>query len=220
MNIHRLSRNVRRILFDARIRVTPLPLCPGIRLHLISPENMTRPFSPEETRRIITDTPYWGFCWASGQALASALLRDPGWVCGKSVLDFGAGSGVVAVAAAMAGAGEVLACDRDPGSIEAVRANAALNGVDVRTCPSLDALPKDLDVILAADILYDRDNLPYLEILMNHAPEILVAESRVKNIDLHPYRKIMEMESSTLPDLDRFDPYRRVRIYRAMSSGD
>ena len=58
---------------------------------------MDRAFSPEETRRILHEPPYWSFCWASGLALAHYLAANPEWVAGKRVLDFGAGSGVAAV---------------------------------------------------------------------------------------------------------------------------
>ena len=60
---------------------------------------MDRAFSPEETRRILHEPPYWRFCWASGLAVARYLAEFPEWVKGKRVLDFGAGSGLAAIAA-------------------------------------------------------------------------------------------------------------------------
>ncbi len=47
-------------------------------------------------------------------------------------LDLGTGSGILAVAAARLGVGDVLACDTDPDAVEAARANAARNGVEGR----------------------------------------------------------------------------------------
>ncbi|WP_164707043.1 class I SAM-dependent methyltransferase, partial [Pseudomonas viridiflava] len=91
--------------------------------------NMDRAFSPDETRRILEEPPYWSFCWASGLALARFLVEQPHWVKGKRVLDFGAGSGVAGIAAAKAGALEVVACDLDHLAIAACRANADLNDV-------------------------------------------------------------------------------------------
>ncbi|MGH8355493.1 MAG: 50S ribosomal protein L11 methyltransferase, partial [Pseudomonas sp.] len=98
------------LLGDAQLVAATLPGT-TLRLWLIDPANMDRAFSPEETRRILAEPPYWSFCWASGLALARWLAARPDWVRGKRVLDFGAGSGVAAIAAAMAGAAEVVACD-------------------------------------------------------------------------------------------------------------
>lgn len=50
---------------------------------------------------------------------------------GRSVLDAGTGSGVLAIAAARLGADEIVACDIDPVAVDAARANVADNGVDV-----------------------------------------------------------------------------------------
>src|SRR6266581_1789142 len=84
------------------------PLVPEIRLHLAT----------EVT------PPYWAFAWAGGQALARFLLDHPERVAGRAVLDFGAGSGLVAIAAAKAGAASVTAADIDPFAAAAIAANA------------------------------------------------------------------------------------------------
>ena len=68
----------------------------------------------EELAQIGVPPPYWAFAWAGGQALARYVLDNPAIVAGKRVLDFGAGSGLVALAAAKAGAAHVLAADIDP----------------------------------------------------------------------------------------------------------
>src|SRR3546814_9137899 len=121
----------------ARLVAEPLPGT-DLRLWLIDAANMDRAFSPEETRRILEEPPYWSFCWASGLVLARWLAERPEWVRGKRVLDFGAGSGVAAIAAAKAGAVEVVACDLDPLALAACQANAALNEVELRYSQDLD----------------------------------------------------------------------------------
>ena len=121
---------MRELLGDARLSATVLPDT-DLRLWLIDPANMDRCFSPEETRRILEEPPYWCFCWASGLVLVDWLARHPEWVRGKRVLDLGAGSGVAAIAAARAGAAQVVACDLDPLALAACRANAELNGVQL-----------------------------------------------------------------------------------------
>jgi ribosomal protein L11 methyltransferase len=68
---------------------------------------------------------------------------------GSRVLDYGCGSGVLAIAAARLGAGEVVGSDIDEQALDAARANSERNGVDARyTAPGL--LPAgQFDVVLA-----------------------------------------------------------------------
>jgi predicted nicotinamide N-methyase len=104
------------------------------------------------------DSPYWAFPWAGGQALARHVLDHPGLVEGRRVVDFASGSGLVAIAAARAGAAEVVAVDVDPFCRAAVALNATLNGVAIAFCaedPLAAALP-DCDVVLAGDVFYER----------------------------------------------------------------
>ena len=107
--------------------------------------------------------------------------RAPDWVRGKRVLDFGAGSGVAAIAAAKAGAAEVVACDLDPLALAACRANAALNGVELRYSQDFFGEADRFDLILVADVLYDRANLPLLDQFLSRGREALVADSRVRD---------------------------------------
>lgn len=104
------------------------------------------------------DSPYWAFPWAGGQALARHVLDHPETVRGKRVVDFATGSGLVAIAAARAGAASVIAVDVDPFCEAAVTLNAALNGVAV-TFRAGDPLRSSLagtDVVLAGDVFYER----------------------------------------------------------------
>jgi predicted nicotinamide N-methyase len=133
IDMETLSRNIQRILPHARLTPTRLPLCPEIQLFLLDPINMHRRFSPEEVRMILSDPPFWALCWASGQAMACHILQNPSLVKGKRVLDFGSGSGVAGLAAGMAGALKVLACDLDDDALDATRANAVLNKIPVHT---------------------------------------------------------------------------------------
>ncbi|MDF3031966.1 MAG: protein methyltransferase [Moraxellaceae bacterium] len=192
----------------------PLPDCGGLQLYLLADDFPQEALSPEEMHAALHEPAYWIFCWASGLALARRLLREPELVRGRKVLDFGAGSGVVACAAALAGAREVVACDIDPASLAASAANAALNGVEVRLAGDFFALQEDFDLVLAADVLYDRANHHFLDAFLARAPEVLVADSRVKNLSVPRYALTGEEEAETLPDLNEFDEFRRVRFYR------
>jgi len=154
---------LRAFLPGARLERAGLPLVPELDLWLINADYPVGPLPPEVARQLMEDPPYWAFCWGSGAVLARWLLDHPDSVRGRTVLDFGAGSGVVAVAAALAGARRAVACDLDGRSLQAARANAQLNGVQVETCADYFAFAGDIDLILAADVLYDRDNLAFLE---------------------------------------------------------
>ncbi|WP_162983836.1 class I SAM-dependent methyltransferase, partial [Pseudomonas aeruginosa] len=149
-----LTQALGELLGDARLSATALPGT-DLRLWLIDAQNMDRQFNPEETRRILEEPPYWCFCWASGLVLARWLAERPQWVRDKRVLDFGSGSGVAAIAAARAGAAEVVACDLDPLALAASRANAELNGVELSYSADFFAEDDRFDLILVADVLYD-----------------------------------------------------------------
>ncbi|WP_312932850.1 class I SAM-dependent methyltransferase [Stutzerimonas nitrititolerans] len=201
-------------LGDARLCIATLPGT-DLRLWLIDPANMDRAFSPEETRRILEEPPYWSFCWASGLVLARWLAERPEWVRGKRVLDFGAGSGVAAIAAAKAGAAEVVACDLDPLALQACRANAALNGVTLGYSEDFFAEADRFDLIIVADVLYDRANLPLLDQFLSRGREVLVADSRVRDFQHPLYERLAVLDACTWPDLAEPAEFRRVSLYHA-----
>lgn len=211
----KLNTRLREILPSARLEVMPLPQSPELELLLLSGDYPRGDLSEQEMQTVMDNPLYWVFCWASGQVLARYLLDHPERVKDKCVLDFGCGSGVVAIAAALAGAGEVIACDIDPLALEATRINAQLNGVDVSLSNDYFNIEKEIDLIIVADVLYDRENFPWLQRFISRAPQVLIADSRVKNFDHPPYSQIGRMESCTLPDLDESAEFRDVRIYQA-----
>lgn len=212
-----LQAALSELLGDAQLVAEALPGT-DLKLWLIDANNMDRAFSPEETRRILEDPPYWSFCWASGLALARFLAEQPHWVAGKRVLDFGAGSGVAGIAAMKAGALEVVACDLDPLAIEACRANAELNGVTLEYSGDFFAEDDRFDLILVADVLYDRANLPLLDQFLSRGKQALVADSRVRDFQHPLYTRLGILEALTLPDLAEPWEFRRVSVYHATRS--
>ncbi len=212
-----LQAALSELLGDAQLVAEALPGT-DLKLWLIDANNMDRAFSPEETRRILKDPPYWSFCWASGLALARFLAEQPHWVAGKRVLDFGAGSGVAGIAAMKAGAFEVVACDLDPLAIEACRANAELNGVTLEYSGDFFAEEDRFDLILVADVLYDRANLPLLDQFLSRGKQALVADSRVRDFQHPLYTRLGILEALTLPDLAEPWEFRRVSLYHATRS--
>ena len=157
------------------------PLVPEIALHLateITPIwQATEAWLAEQN----IEPPFWAFAWPGGQALARAVLDDPKLVAGKRVLDFAAGCGIAAIAAAQAGAALVEAAEIDPLALAAVRLNAALNGVVVATPPGdVVGAPCRWDVIFAGDVCYEAPMtahiLPWLRSLVAAGAEVLIAD--------------------------------------------
>ncbi|MBD9679559.1 methyltransferase [Pseudomonas sp. PDM18] len=205
------------LLGDARLSAETLPGT-DIHLWLIDAQNMDREFSPDETRRILEEPPYWCFCWASGLVLAHWLAEKPEWVRGKRVLDFGAGSGIAAIAAAKAGAAEVVACDLDPLALDACRANAELNGVQLTYSADFFQEEDRYDLIIVADVLYDRANLPLLDEFLSRGREALVADSRVRDFSHPLYQRLGTLDGCTWPDLAEPAEFRHVSLYHAQRS--
>lgn len=141
-------------------RILPVPHAPEIRLHVADEATELWQRTEDELQAIGLPPPFWAFAWAGGQALARYLLDNPALVAGKRVLDFASGSGLCAIAAAMAGARHVIASDLDPFSVTAIGLNSALNGVEDRieaTQANLLGAPFEADLVLAADVFYEHD---------------------------------------------------------------
>jgi predicted nicotinamide N-methyase len=134
------------------------PACPELRLHLASEVTPLWEASEAYLEQNNVPPPYWAFPWVGGQALARHILDNPGLVKGKSVLDFASGSGLVGIAAKLAGAAEVLATDIDKVAIAAIALNAKENGVsiDISDRDVLDQEDCPWDVIVAGDVCYEK----------------------------------------------------------------
>lgn len=213
-HIIQLNRALQSVLSDAQLVVTSLPGLP-LQLWLIDPCNLQRPISPKETQAQLDMPPYWSFCWASGLALAQWILDNPTQVKGKRVIDVGAGSGIVALAAKLAGAKTAVACDLDPIALQACRANAQLNQIELNYSPNLFNETGYYDVLFAADVLYDADNLQLLKNFPVLAEQIIIADSRQRNFQHPLFTKKTTLYGETLPDLAEPEEFRQVSLYRS-----
>jgi predicted nicotinamide N-methyase len=149
----------RRAFILQNTRLQRPPHTPELDLHLADEITPIWKLTEEDLAEIGLPPPYWAFAWAGGQALARYVLDNPGVVAGKAVIDFASGSGLVAIAAAKAGASRVLAADIDGYCEQAVSLNAEANGVLVGfTDADLTAAPPPAwaEVILAGDICYEK----------------------------------------------------------------
>lgn len=136
--------------------LTP-PLVPEISLHLASEVVPLWRKTEEELEAEGIPPPYWAFAWAGGQALARYVLDHPEIVRGRRVLDFGAGSGLVGLAAMKAGAASVLCADTDAFAVAAIGLNARANGAALSaTAEDTIGQAGDWNVILCGDMCYER----------------------------------------------------------------
>lgn len=138
-------------------RLEPVPFVPELRIHTAS-DVIALWESTESAERSDMAPPFWAFPWAGGQALARYVLDHPSIVNGRSVLDLAAGSGLVAMAALLAGAASVTANEVDPYADIAIATNADANYLVVkRRLGDLLNETADVDVVLAGDVFYSSE---------------------------------------------------------------
>lgn len=156
MSVPQATRD-RRGFILAHTRLLPVPHAPEIGLHVADEATALWQSTEEELATIGLPPPFWAFAWAGGQALARYLLDHPETVRGRRVLDFASGSGLVAIAAAKAGAAPVEASEIDGFAVEAMALNARANGVAFEIRHG-DLVGSDAgwDVICAGDVCYER----------------------------------------------------------------
>jgi predicted nicotinamide N-methyase len=169
----------------ANMRLAPVTSVPEIRLYLAHPASgLRRLLEPDDgdEGRAEPQPPYWAYVWAGGAALARHILDRPSIVAGKRVLDLGAGSGLVGIAAAKAGARAVIAAEIDTNGAVALRLNAEANGVAIRIRSEdvTDGAPPAVDLVLAGDVFYAQDvgqrMMPFLDRCLAAGIDVLVGD--------------------------------------------
>jgi predicted nicotinamide N-methyase len=184
-----------------------LPLCPEISLWLLRDEIDLNARAEDLLRG--GPAPYWAFCWGAGQALARHLLDHRELVAGKRVIDFGAGSAVAGIAAALAGAREVIAVDIDPVALDMAQHNALLNRVGLQVALTV---PPEWDVLLASDVLYETGNEGWIHDAAGTGREILLADPLRHGTPRPGLEVVQEYQVRTVPDVDY--PIQRALIHR------
>jgi predicted nicotinamide N-methyase len=165
------------------------------------------------------DPPFWAYPWAGGQALARYLLDNPGTVRGRRVLDVASGSGLVAIAAAKAGAASVTAGDIDPLAVAAIAVNASANGVPV-AARIFDLAEEDATgagVVLAGDVFYQRQlaelALRFLRAAVRAGAEVLVADPGRAFVPVASLTALARYEVPVLTAIEDA-PVKTVTVYR------
>lgn len=165
----------------AHTRLLPVPHAPEISLHVAEEATELWQKTEEELATIGLPPPFWAFAWAGGQALARYVLDHPEVVRDRRVLDFASGSGLVAIAAAKAGAAHVAAADIDAFAAAAIGLNAEANGVSVAPRRE-DLIGRDegWDTVLAGDICYERELagqvIDWLTALAGRGAQVLIGD--------------------------------------------
>ncbi|MGI8331758.1 class I SAM-dependent methyltransferase [Actinomadura scrupuli] len=175
-----------RAFVRAHTRLTRVPYVPELRLHLAAGTGSgTGGATGDEVYGLWEQAgrlPFWAFAWAGGLALARHVLDHPALVRDRTVLDLASGSGLVAIAAALAGAAAVTAAEVDPLAAAAIALNAAANraAVGVTLQDLLDGDGGDAEVVLAGDVFYEepmaRRVLPFLRRARARGARVLVGD--------------------------------------------
>ena len=158
-----------------RFTLVPVPGIPEIRLYTAGPSSRLGRLAGGSAA-----APYWAYHWSGGAVLAHYLLDRPEVARGRRVLDLGAGGGVVAIAAALAGAA-VTASEIDANGVEALRLNLEANNVAATIVGDLtEASPPAVDVVTAGDVFYGPQvaarMLSFLELCLAAGIEVLIGD--------------------------------------------
>ena len=193
-----------------RAQTRPLPVLslPDIALYQADEVTPLWLMTEQDLARDRLAPPFWAFAWSGGQALARYILENPSIIAGKRVLDLACGSGLVAVAAARAGASTVIANDIDPYAEAAVELNAALNGVhiDFLSGNLLAGDPPGVDLILAGDICYEKAMtgamLTFFDRARAHSMAVLVGDPHRTYFPASGFRRVAQYRVQTHADIE------------------
>ncbi len=188
----------------------PTLFVPEIRLYMANEATTLWEKTETELGEIGLPPPFWAFAWAGGQALARHVLDHPQLVRGKRILDFAAGSGLVAIAAAKCGATHVTACEIEPFALDAMALNARANNVTIDAQLG-DFVGRDegWDVVLAGDVSYERDMAErvtrWLQTLHERGATVLIGDPGRAYLARDRLEKIAEHNVPVSRDLEDAD---------------
>ncbi len=217
LRLQQLEQRLRETLPGAELEIRSIPNSFDIKLALINKNFSTGPLDQETMRNVINSPAYWAFCWGSGVAAASWIKQNRAFFGGKTILDIGSGSGITAIAASLAGATLVFACDIDADARAATGYNAQLNGRELTIIDDIKAASKTPDIVLLSDVLYDNSNLSLLDHPLIAKSNSLIFDSRIKNLSAKGFENFATRCSCTIPNLGEFDEFRKVSIFRSKS---
>ncbi len=138
----------------ARLPLVPASSVPEVLIHAANPASGLGKLAELSGEGV---APYWAYPWVGGASLARHFFARPQTVSGRRVLDFGAGSGLVGIAAAKCGASKVFASEIDRNALIALGLNAAANDVMIELIARdvTKEEPPAVDLVAAGDVFYD-----------------------------------------------------------------
>ncbi len=208
----------------AHAAVARPPLVPEIELYQATEITPLWQAAEDWLEREGLDPPFWAFAWAGGQALARYLLDSPDTVAGRAVLDFAAGSGLVGIAAALAGAARVEAVDVDACAGAAMSLNARLNGVQIepRVADLVGTSSRGWDVVLAGDVCYERPMAervgPWLRSLAAGGALVLLGDPGRAYLPESGLTQLARYAVETTREIEDTD-VRNARVWRVEAEG-
>jgi predicted nicotinamide N-methyase len=202
----------------ASTRLIAPPLTPEIQLWLADEAVPIWKKTEEELGAMGLPPPFWAFAWAGGQALARYVLDHAHLVRGRRVLDFASGSGLIAIAAAKAGAAAVIASDIDAFAVAAIEANSAGNGVAVEPrLGNLIGADEGWEVVLAGDIAYEKDfagaAMDWLASLAHRGATLLIGDPRRSYLPLDRLDCVIEYSVPVTRELEDSE-IKRTGVFR------
>jgi len=216
--------DARKAFIRANTKLLSPPLVPETRLHLAEESLSIWQKTEEELGEINVPPPYWAFAWAGGQALARYLLDNPELVAGRTVLDLGAGSGLQAIAAARAGAQDVLAADIDVLALAACQLNFEVNAVRAKTTSEdllAGPLNRNFDVVLVGDLFYERQLadkvLALIDQALAHNLIVLIGDPQRNYFPKGRFEALAQYEVPVTRELEDAE-IKRTAVWRATGS--
>jgi predicted nicotinamide N-methyase len=213
----------RAAFIRANTRLLAPPLAPEMRLYLADEAVELWTKTEAELQASGLPPPFWAFAWAGGQALARWIGDHPERVIGRRVLDFASGSGIVAIAAALAGAEDVEASEIDPLAQAAIALNAVENRVAVDVlCEDVIGADRGWDVVLAGDVAYERDMaaavFAWLEGLARRGALVFVGDPRRSYLALDRLECVAEYSVPTTRALEDAE-IKRTGVFAFKAAG-
>jgi predicted nicotinamide N-methyase len=203
----------------ANTRLMTPPLVPEITLHLAPEPIALWERTERDTGEAGLPPPFWAFPWAGGQVLARYLLDHPGCTAGRTVLDLAAGSGLVAIAAAKAGAAAVTPSETDPLACAAIELNSAANSVTLEATLGdvLGGVAAGNDLVLVGDGFYERlmaeRLLPFLERAHASGAVVLVGDPGRAYLPRDRFEAVASYDVPVSPVLEDAD-VKRSTVWR------
>ncbi len=211
IDLSRLSEPELRAFVTDNTRLQSPSHVPEMRLHLADEVTPIWRLTEEALGEMGLPPPFWAFAWAGGQGVARYLLDAPHWARGEAVLDFATGSGLVAIAAMLAGASSAKGVDIDRFCGPAVHLNARANQVAVDfLCENLpDRPPPSAGLITAGDVGYEKPLalgvMAWLKQAHDQGSKVLIGDPGRTYFSSAGLRKLAEYQVPTTRDLEDFE---------------